>query len=239
MKETEMNADKEFYSKELLTGRSENWVSEIVLFTNAWLTEMRGVLEASKGVRVLDLGAGSCSTSLTISKHASVTEIVATDVSATRMEIMSKETTQIVGGDLSKLSFHEIDFNEDLPFPDDAFDLVVMDAALHHSRNIWHTLSEIGRVLKLGGHFVAQREAYVAPLTATYAFKRLLRSPEVAAGVSENAYLKSQYDYYLRVNGFSPRFQPIFPSLKFKLLFFLNGIAFSKYNIIARNEKAG
>lgn len=234
-----MNADKQFYEQELAVGDPQGWVAENVYFTNAWLQTLEPVLVGSKNLKMLDLGAGSCATSLTISKHASVTEIVATDVSATRMEIMSKETAQIVGGDLSKLSFHEIDFNEDLPFPDDAFDLVVMDAALHHSRNIWHTLSEIGRVLKPGGHFVAQREAYVAPLTATYAFKRLLRSPEVAAGVSENAYLKSQYDYYLRVNGFSPRFQPIFPSLKFKLLFFLNGIAFSKYNIIARNEKAG
>lgn len=234
-----MSADKEFYEQELAVGDSQGWVAENVFFTNAWLSKLELDLASSRNLRMLDLGAGSCATSLTISKHDAIAEIVATDVSATRMAVMSKETTEIVGGDLSKLKFQEIDFNDALPFAENSFDLVVMDASLHHSRNIWHTLSEINRVLKSGGYFIAQREAYVAPLTATYAFRRLLRSPEVSAGVSENAYLKSQYDYYLRVNGFSPYFQPIYPSLKFKMLFFLNGIVFSKYNIIARNKKSG
>jgi ubiquinone/menaquinone biosynthesis C-methylase UbiE len=136
-----------------------------------------------------------------------------------------------------KLSFSEIDFNDPLPFQDNEFDIVVMDAALHHSRNLWITLSEIRRVLKPGGFFIAQREAYTSPLTHKITFKRLLESPEAAAGVSENAYLKSQYDYYLRVNGFLPEFQTVLTNWKFKALFFLNGILFSKYNIIARSTK--
>ena len=233
-----MNLDKEFYSNEILHGQASKYTREILAYTNAWLPKIANQVGSQTKLNVLDLGAGSCTTSLAISKMPFVTAITATDVSAQRMEAMSRETLEHVGGDLSKLSFREIDFNAALPFADNEFDLVVMDASLHHSRNIWVTLSEIRRVLVPGGIFVAQREAYTSPLTHWITFRRLLESPEVAAGVSENAYLVSQYDYYLRANGFLPEFLPVYESWKFKMLFFLNGILFSKYNIVARSTKS-
>lgn len=234
----EVTADKRFYDEELLEGMAEAYAPEVILYASSWLSRYREELSGRGPLRVLDLGAGSCTTSFVLSKEAFVGEVCAADISAVRLESMSRQTHKVVGGEIGKLSFHEIDFNHPLPFEDDDFDLVVMDAALHHSRNIWDTLTEIRRVLKPGGLFVAQREAYTSPLTNRITFKRLLASPEVAAGVSENAYLPSQYDYYLRANGFEPRFLPVYDSLKFKLLFFLNGILFSKYNIVARSTKA-
>ena len=234
----EVTADKRFYDGELLEGQAETYAPEVALYARAWLDRYRAELSGHGLLKVLDLGAGSCTTSFILSKEAFVGEVAAADISVARLESMSQETHKVVGGDRSKLSFHEIDFNRSLPFEDNRFDLVVMDAALHHSRNIWDTLAEIRRVLKPRGLFVAQREAYTSPLTNRITFRRLLASPEVASGVSENAYLPSQYDYYLRANGFEPRFIPVYDSLKFKLLFFLNGIAFSKYNIVARSTKA-
>lgn len=234
----EVTADKRFYDDELLEGQAESYVPQVAFYARSWLDRYREELSECGPHRVLDLGAGSCATSFILSKESFVGEVAAADISAARLERMSQETHKVVGGDRSKLSFHEIDFNRPLPFGDDAFDIVVMDAALHHSRNIWETLAEIRRVLKPRGLFVAQREAYTSPLTNRITFKRLLASPEVASGVSENAYLPSQYDYYLRANGFEPRFIPVYDSLKFRLLFFLNGLAFSKYNIVARSTKA-
>ena len=231
-------ADKSFYDNELLEGQAEAYAPHVRAYAEAWLEKCRPEFAGRTGLKVLDLGAGSCTTSFILSQEAFVGEVAAADISAARLETMSKQTQRVVGGDPAKLSFHEIDFNQPLPFPDSSFDLVVMDAALHHSRNIWETLTEIRRVLKPGALFVAQREAYTSPLTNRVTFKRLLASPEVAAGVSENAYLPSQYDYYLRANGFEPRFIPVYESWKFKVLFFLNGIAFSKYNIVARSTKA-
>jgi hypothetical protein len=73
----------------------------------------------------------------------------------------------------------------------------------------------------------------LAPLTCGYALNRLLQSHEVQAGVSENAYLKEQYAYYFRANGFEPRFHRVSPSAKWLLLSPLNGIAYSKWSIWA------
>jgi ubiquinone/menaquinone biosynthesis C-methylase UbiE len=233
-----MSTDRDFYDNEDLTGIVPYFVSYIKPYADAWLPNMRQNFANRSDVRVLDLGAGSCTLSLMMSDEPYVSTIEAVDISAKKMTDLSKLVHKEVGGKPEKLSFSEIDFNDPLPFADDEFDMVVMDAALHHSRNIWVTLSEIRRVLKPHGYFVAQREAYTSPLTHKITFRRILESPEAAAGVSENAYLKSQYDYYLRVNGFIPEFQTVLTDWKFKLLFFLNGILFSKYNIISRSTKA-
>jgi ubiquinone/menaquinone biosynthesis C-methylase UbiE len=231
------NADKAYYDNDLLEGQAESYVPQISYYAEAWLRPLAAELRAAGPLRVLDLGAGSCTTSLVISKEDYVASVAAADISEARLETMSRQTQRVAGGDLAKLSYHAIDFNKPLPFEDSRFDLVVMDAALHHSRNIWETLGEIRRVLKPHGIFVAQREAYTSPLTNRITFKRLLASPEVAAGVSENAYLPSQYDYYLRANGFTVKFMPVRETWLHKALFFLNGIAFSKYNILARSTK--
>jgi ubiquinone/menaquinone biosynthesis C-methylase UbiE len=220
-----------------MEGKRQSFVNYVRPYVSSWLTRLDSEFLGQKNIRVLDLGAGSCTISLFVSERPYVSEVVAADISSKRMQQILPDTHALVGGNLNKLSFQEIDFNELLPFKNNSFEVVVMDASLHHSRNIWVTLSEIRRVLAPGGIFVAQREAYTSPLTHWITFRRLLASPEVAAGVSENAYLVSQYDYYLRANGFIPEFLPVYETWTFKLLFFLNGIAFSKYNIIARSTK--
>lgn len=41
-----------------------------------------------------------------------------------------------------------------LPFPDDAFDVVVTTEMLEHDPTFWLSLAEIGRVLRPGGHLL-------------------------------------------------------------------------------------
>jgi ubiquinone/menaquinone biosynthesis C-methylase UbiE len=231
------DADKAFYDQELMDGQLERFVGYVKPWVPSWMVELRKEFQERTDVRVLDLGAGSCCISLMLTEQPFVQSVTAADISAHRMRRLSPEVQAMVGGKLERLEYIEVNFNSPLPFPDNKFDVVVMDAALHHSRNIWETLAELRRVLKPRGLFIAQREAFTAPLTNRITFKRLLASPEVAAGVSENAYLRYQYDYYLRVNGFEPRFIPVFESWKFRILFFLNGVVFSKYNIVARSTK--
>lgn len=232
-----MIEDKEFYDQEVAPDAIPAWADDVRKYVENWLGEARKWFAGRTDVRVLDLGAGSCTTSLILSRETFVREIVAADLSTQRMQQMMPHTQAIFGGQPDKLDLREINMNDELPLESDSFDLVLMDAALHHSRNIWLTLREIRRILKPQGYFVAQREHYVSPLTAGYSFRKLLQTDEVQSGVSENAYLKSQYNYYLRATGFEPRFVPVLAELRFKLLFFANGWLFSKYNILARSTK--
>jgi ubiquinone/menaquinone biosynthesis C-methylase UbiE len=228
-----MSADQEFYAKGVPEQNIASSLNEMGFHYGTWAKERRRWYGNRTDVRVLDLGAGTCAVSALLSGEPWVGEVVAADISLPRMEMLAPRAQAMHGGDPAKIRFVEANFNDPLDFPDDYFDLVVMDGALHHSRAIWFTLSEIHRVLKPHGHFVAQREQFVAPLTAGLKMRRLLATEEVQQGVSENAYLKEQYDYYLRANGFRVRFAAVLPSPLFKALGLLNGLAFSRYNIIA------
>ncbi|NQT33483.1 MAG: class I SAM-dependent methyltransferase [Candidatus Omnitrophica bacterium] len=44
--------------------------------------------------------------------------------------------------------------NEDLPFEDDFFDVIVMKSAIEHIRNIYHLMENLRRVLKPGGKLI-------------------------------------------------------------------------------------
>ncbi len=228
-----ISSDQLYYDKGVAEEDVAPYVQDIATFFDGWANERKRWFEGRDDVRVLELGAGSCAMSLMASLEPWSGEIVAGDISVARMEQIRPQAQAMFGGKLEKIRLTEIDINEPLSFPDQHFDLVMMDGTLHHSRAIWFTVSEIHRVLKSQGHFVAQREQFVAPLTSRIKLKRLLATDEVMNGVSENAYLKEQYEYYLRANGFDVRFLPVLPSAKFKALGFLNGLAFSKYNIVA------
>lgn len=231
-----MSSDKEYYDNSSLVGKEKLFIKNALPFIEVWTKsyfENSNLYEAE----ILELGAGSCTTGAIVSKYSAVKSVTECDISEKKMIELSKSVCDIVGGDFSKLKFKECDFNLPLPFADATFDVVIMDAALHHSRNMFFTLSEIKRVLKSDGVFIAQREQYVSPLTHWLTFRRLLQSPEVCAGVSENAYLKSQYDYYLRASGFVPKFRPVLSGFLQNMLFFLNGLVFSKYNIVSTIKK--
>lgn len=226
-------ADRAYYDKGVATEDIAPFVDDVRFYFDAWAKDRRRWFGNRTGIRALELGAGSCTVSYLLSQEPWVSEVVACDISLARSEQFQPYVESLIGADLAKLQLVEADFNVALPFPDNSFDLVVMDSALHHSRSIWLTLAEVNRVLKSPGYFVAQREHYLAPLTSRWKMRRMLESDEVQNGVSENAYFREQYEYYLRANGLRPRFSAVLPSRKFRALAFLNGLAFSKYNIVA------
>lgn len=184
-------------------------------------------------VRFVELGAGTCLTSLSLRKRYPQAAFTCVDISMWRMEQLVGKSAALVGVDGSGIEFAECDMSNKLPFGDAQFDIVVFDASLHHSCNIWLTLSECKRILALDGAVAALREQYLAPFTAGYALRRLLRTKEVQSGVAENAYLKDQYAYYFLANGFSPQFRSVTPNARWRLISPLNGLLFSKWSIWA------
>ena len=121
-----------------------------------------------------------------------------------------------------------------MPFADGSIDLLLFDASFHHASSPWDLLAECRRVLKSDGLLIAQREQYLGLLSSSFVLRRLLKSEEVTSGVIENAYLRSQYEYFLRARGFDPKFIGVAESAVQKLLSFTNGLIYSKWIIAAR-----
>ncbi len=97
---------------------------------------------------------------------------------------------------------------------------------------MWDLLADCRKVISQRGLVVAQREQFLGTFTAGIKLSRLLSTPEVKAGVSENAYLRHQYHYYLSANGFTAEFIPCAENRWQQLLLPLNGLLLSKWTII-------
>jgi ubiquinone/menaquinone biosynthesis C-methylase UbiE len=186
-----------------------------------------------KDVRALELGAGSCSLSALVCRLPFIESVTCQDISLRKMQTLAPQVFEMAGTDIAKATFDQGDFGQGLPFQDSSFDLILFDAALHHTRNMWLTLADCRRVLTRGGMLVAQREQYLGAWTANAKIRKLLNEDDVKAGVSENAFLRCQYDYYLRVSGFEPRFIPVSENGLQSLLRPLNGKLLSKWVICA------
>lgn len=223
-----VTADQSFYDREPVASAAEHdaWMREIEFYFNAYSVKLNKALAGTAGV-VAELGAGSCGLSICASRLPSVKKIHALDISSTRMDKMISLSSATLGGDPNKISPKACDFNSTLPFEDATLQAVLFDAALHHSRSMWGTLAECHRVLKTNGLLIAQRESYLSIFRARRQLRRLQMSPEVAANVSENMYLKEQYEYYLQVAGFTTEFIRRTPSRVKSLLKPLNGVLFS------------
>lgn len=231
--------DKKFYSDSFHYFDAENraefnsHVTTVSQYIDAIAPQLAGQAERKDSMEIVELGAGTCLSSLMIRKRFPAARLTCVDISLSRMRSLIDKSADLLGTTSDDINLVEADFTFPLPFGDSQFDIVVFDAALHHSRDIWTTLTECRRVLRSNGAIAALREQYLAPMSYRMALDRLLRSPEVQAGVAENAYLKAQYAYYFRANGFDPNFLSVCPNWKWRLLSPLNGLLFSKWSIWA------
>jgi ubiquinone/menaquinone biosynthesis C-methylase UbiE len=232
--------DREFYAGAVDYFDAENVQQigkhlEVVQSYVAAIADRLDAVYASKNGNVgfVEIGAGTCLTSLSLRKMYPKARFTCADISMSRMQQLLENSARLVGVDGGGIEFAECDMSNQLPFGDNQFDIVVFDASLHHSRNMWLTLSECKRILAPDGAVAALREQYLAPFSAGYALKRLLQTKEVQSGVAENAYLKDQYAYYFLANGFSPQFRGVTPGAKWRLLSPMNGLLFSKWSIWA------
>ena len=78
-------ADKSFYDGELLEGEASSYAPQVAFYTKSWLDRCRDELSGRGSLKVLDLGAGSCTTSFVLSKEPYIGEIAAADISAARL----------------------------------------------------------------------------------------------------------------------------------------------------------
>lgn len=233
------NADQAFYDEiDRLDGADlKNFSAKIKSYVDRYQDVLQKKFQ-NQGISVLELGAGSCTASLAYSSLDITKQIICADISIRRMEYcVPKVAPFVIGCKPEKLSFLQCDFSHSIDVDDATVDVIVFDASLHHTRSMWLTLEECFRVLKPNGLLVAQREQYLGLLTYALKLEQLLLTPEVLSGVSENAYLRKQYEYYMRANGFQPQFIAAPETFLQKLLFPLNGLVWSKWIIVAEKQK--
>ena len=105
--------------------------------------------ELKENQRILEVGCGDGSMWQTADRMLpSGTTLLLTDFSAGMLETARKN----VKGE--KVSFLQADIQA-LPFPDDAFDIVIGNMMLYHVPDLHKGLMEVRRVLKKGGLFYA------------------------------------------------------------------------------------
>lgn len=233
-------ADRDFYDREThyFDAQSIESFKGHIDTVRSYLDVLSSRLKArSTKQDVLELGAGTCTGSLLLGEKVRIGRHVCADISISRMKALAPRVAGMIGATPGPMEFLGADFSGPLPFKEGEFDIILFDGALHHSCNMWQTLSECRRILRSGGVLIATREQYLTPLLAGPLLRRLLRSPEVLAGVAENSYLRAQYEYYLRASGFHPEFLPVSAALPSRLLAPLNGIIFAKWSIWATKTR--
>jgi ubiquinone/menaquinone biosynthesis C-methylase UbiE len=103
--------------------------------------------------KALEIGAGTGFFSLNLRQGGVLDEVHVSDVSSGMVE-----TAQANARNLGFEVTGTVSGAEDLPYPDDTFDVVVGHAVIHHIADVESALREILRVLRPGGRFVIAGE---------------------------------------------------------------------------------
>lgn len=101
------------------------------------------------GARVLDLGCGSGTYSLSFAEKES--EVVGLDLSPTMISLAQERARQLG----VEVDFRVADIREPLPFNDAGFDIVFTGTALHYVENIEAFMREAARLMKPTARLVA------------------------------------------------------------------------------------
>jgi ubiquinone/menaquinone biosynthesis C-methylase UbiE len=100
------------------------------------------------GWRALDVATGTGHTAFALAPH--VAEVIATDITP---EMLAEGERLRIERKIPNVGFSIADVH-DLPFPDEAFDLVTCRRAAHHFSRIRIAIEEMRRLLRPGGRLV-------------------------------------------------------------------------------------
>jgi ubiquinone/menaquinone biosynthesis C-methylase UbiE len=100
------------------------------------------------GKRVLEIGPGAGGHSALFARHGAF--VTAIDITQVRADATAKKFEILGAGDCTAMQGDA----EDMPFGDDAFDIVYSNGVLHHTVSTENAMDEVFRVLKPGGRAV-------------------------------------------------------------------------------------
>jgi ubiquinone/menaquinone biosynthesis C-methylase UbiE len=115
-------------------------------YVNATVQETMHRLDVSSHKRILDLGCGTGTLIQRLFHLAPETEIVGLDPSLEMLSVARQK--------LPKSVELQVGSADNIPFPNESFDLVISTNAFHYFRNPSQAIQEVKRVLKPNGHLV-------------------------------------------------------------------------------------
>lgn len=142
-------------------------------------------LHPSPGSRLLDVGAGTGAVALQAAGYVGPTgQVIGTDIATAMVSCANQAAAE---QELTSVTFHQMDA-EQLDFPDAAFDAVTCAFSLFQFPDMSQALSEMWRVLKIGGKLGLSNWApgYFSPIASLqrdlfrrFRLKALLPNPIV------------------------------------------------------------
>ena len=143
-----------------------------------WRTAVATALELAPGERVLDLAAGTATSSAALARTGA--DVVGCDFSLGMLRVGAKadhEGVELVAGDALRL-----------PFRDGAFDAVTISFGLRNTQDIAQALRELRRVTRPGGRLVVCEFSHPTwrPFRTAYVEYLMKALPAVATRVSSD-----------------------------------------------------
>jgi demethylmenaquinone methyltransferase/2-methoxy-6-polyprenyl-1,4-benzoquinol methylase len=140
-----------------------------------WRTAVTEALRLTKGERVLDLAAGTATSSAALAKRGAA--VVGCDFSLGMLKVGKGKGVDLVAGDALRL-----------PFADASFDAVTISFGLRNTADVQVALSELRRVTKPGGRIVVCEFSHPtwAPFRTVYVNYLMRLLPAVATKVSSD-----------------------------------------------------
>jgi demethylmenaquinone methyltransferase/2-methoxy-6-polyprenyl-1,4-benzoquinol methylase len=143
-----------------------------------WRTAVREALDLQPGQRVLDLAAGTATSSAALARSGA--DVVGCDFSLGMLRVgraQAHEGVELVAGDALRL-----------PFTDASYDAVTMSFGLRNTADIDRTLTELLRVTKPGGRLAVCEFSHPtwAPFRTVYVEYLMRLLPALARRVSSD-----------------------------------------------------
>jgi len=199
------NDQKVFWDKESeATGYCEKQLENLRKMAVLEMIDAALIVSKIQPKRILEIGGGSQVVSRHLCDVFPDAEVICSDISEERVQEFNKYYEESPPNLLTMGGVNA----ESLPFENDAFDLVVGDAMLHHIDRLKPALFEIKRILSAKGRAIFVREPVIG-LFGVWVYRLLQMMDRDSEHIHKNYYeykrMLSQWQYELMMAGFNIR----------------------------------